>query len=123
MNRPMIAAGFMSVLLVIYLAFAFNYAWILVTDRSPLANAMGYALIVLPLLGTWGLVAELRFGFASSALGKKARSIRGDADRVFLYPERSSRSSERTGCVSRVCQRCGRQSCAVAGVDAPGYGV
>lgn len=84
MNRPMIAAGFMSVLLVIYLAFAFNYAWILVTDRSPLANAMGYALIVLPLLGTWGLVAELRFGFASSALGKKLEAL-GEMPTEFSF--------------------------------------
>lgn len=68
MNRPMIAALFMALLLVIYLAFTVNYAWILVRDASPLANAMGYALAVLPVLGAWGLAAELVFARRSARL-------------------------------------------------------
>lgn len=68
MNRPLLAAGFMSLLLVIYLAFALNYAWILINDSSVLAKAMGYALGLLPLLGVWALFSELRFGQASSRL-------------------------------------------------------
>ena len=61
MNRPMVGAIFMALLLVVYLGFSVNYAWILISDDSVLANAMGYALLVLPVLGAWGLVAELRF--------------------------------------------------------------
>lgn len=68
MNRPMIAALFMALLLVIYLAFTVNYAWILIRDASPLANAMGYALAILPVLGTWGLAAELVFARRSARL-------------------------------------------------------
>jgi len=68
MNRPMIAALFMALLLVVYLAFTANYAWILIRDDSALANAMGYALGVLPILGAWGLVAELIFARRSAAL-------------------------------------------------------
>ena len=68
MNRPMIAALFMALLLVVYLAFTANYAWILIRDDSALANAMGYALGILPLLGAWGLVAELIFARRSAAL-------------------------------------------------------
>lgn len=68
MNRPMIAALFMALLLVIYLAFTVNYAWILIRDASPLANAMGYALAVLPVLGAWGLAAELVFARRSAKL-------------------------------------------------------
>jgi len=70
-NRPLIGAIFMSLLVVIYLAFALNYAWILVTDDSLLANAMGYALGLLPLLGAWVLVLELRFGRSSGVLASR----------------------------------------------------
>lgn len=68
MNRPMIAALLMALLLVVYLAFTANYAWILIRDDSALANAMGYALGILPILGAWGLVAELIFARRSAAL-------------------------------------------------------
>ena len=71
MNRPLLAALFMSLLLAIYLVFALNYAWILITDDSILANAMGYALGLLPLLGVWGMVVELRFGRSSALLARQ----------------------------------------------------
>jgi hypothetical protein len=64
----MIAALFMALLLVVYLAFTANYAWILIRDDSALANAMGYALGILPVLGAWGLVVELIFARRSAAL-------------------------------------------------------
>jgi hypothetical protein len=67
----MVGAIFMAVLLVIYLGFSVNYAWILISDASRLANAMGYALLVLPALGAWGLAAEMRFAFRSQALMKR----------------------------------------------------
>lgn len=68
MNRPMIGAIVMAVLLVVYLAFTANYAWILIRDDSSVANAMGWALLVLPLLGAWGLAVEMRFAIASQKL-------------------------------------------------------
>ena len=68
MNRPMIAAIVMATLLVIYLAFTLNYAWILVNDDVVLIKAMVYALVVLPLLGAWGLVLEMRFAMRSQKL-------------------------------------------------------
>ncbi|MCF8548923.1 MAG: hypothetical protein K9G03_02975 [Pontimonas sp.] len=58
----------MALLLVVYLAFTANYAWILIRDDSALANAMGYALGILPVVGAWGLVAELIFARRSAAL-------------------------------------------------------
>lgn len=74
MNRPMIAALFMALLLAIYLAFTANYAWILLQDPSPLVTAMGYALAVLPVLGAWGLGAELLFARRSAALTRQLES-------------------------------------------------
>ena len=75
MNRPMLAALFMALLLVIYLAFTANYAWILIRDASPLVNAMGYALAILPILGAWGLAAELVFARRSAALTRELESL------------------------------------------------
>ena len=70
MNRPLVGALFMAVLLVVYLAFTLNYAWILINDSSALVVAMGYALAVLPVVGAWALALELRFAVASSRLMK-----------------------------------------------------
>ena len=70
MNRPLVGALFMAVLLVVYLAFTLNYGWILINDSSALVVAMGYALVVLPVVGAWALALELRFAVASSRLMK-----------------------------------------------------
>jgi len=69
-NRPLVGALFMAVLLVVYLAFTLNYGWILINDSSALVVAMGYALAVLPVVGAWALALELRFAVASSRLMK-----------------------------------------------------
>jgi hypothetical protein len=71
MNRPMIGAIIMALLLSVYLAFTANYAWILINDSVPLVVAMGYALVVLPVLGAWGLVLEMRFAMNSQRLMTK----------------------------------------------------
>ncbi len=52
----------MSLLLLVYLGFAVVYASILLRDDNWIVNAMGSALLVIPLLGAWGLFAEWRFG-------------------------------------------------------------
>jgi hypothetical protein len=67
-NRAMIGAIVMAVLLVVYLGFTVNYAWILINDSAALVVSMGYALIVLPILGAWGLVLEMRFAMGSQRL-------------------------------------------------------
>lgn len=64
----MIGAIIMAFLLVVYLAFTANYATILMRDSVPLVVAMGYALVVLPVLGAWGLALEMRFALNSQRL-------------------------------------------------------
>lgn len=93
MNRPMAGAIIMSVLLVVYLAFAANYAWILIRAAEPLANAMGYALAVFPVLGVWGLVAEMRFAIASQKLMTQleAENLLPDAEFPRLVSGRPNR--------------------------------
>jgi len=51
----------MAALLVLWMAFTVQYAIILIVDPNPLVTAMGVALIVLPVIGVWWLVLELRF--------------------------------------------------------------
>jgi len=67
-SRYLAGAVVMSALLLVYLGFAVVYASILLQDDNLIVNVMGVALLVLPLLGAWGLVAEWRFGVASSRL-------------------------------------------------------
>jgi cytochrome c-type biogenesis protein CcmH/NrfG len=76
-NRALAGVVVISALLVVYLVFSANYAWILINDASPLVNAMGYALGVLPLVGAWALVAELLFARASAALMKQLEAEGG----------------------------------------------
>ncbi|MCU1412378.1 MAG: hypothetical protein JWR04_3085 [Rhodoglobus sp.] len=59
--RARVAALVMAALLVLYLVFVTNYALILINDDQPLAKAIGFALIVLPLLGAGVLAADLVF--------------------------------------------------------------
>ena len=68
MSRYLAGTVVMSVLLLVYLGFAVVYASVLLQDANLIVNVMGVALLVLPILGAWGLVAEWRFGVASSRL-------------------------------------------------------
>jgi len=68
MNRPMIAAIVMAALLLVYVAFTAQYAFILLRDDSSIAVAMGAALVVFPILGVWGLVSEMLFAIRSQKL-------------------------------------------------------
>lgn len=59
--RGRVAAITMAVLLALYLAFTVQYALLLIGSEEPIAKAIGIALILLPLIGAWILVAEIVF--------------------------------------------------------------
>ena len=63
-----IGAIAMAAVLVIYLVFVTQYAVRLILVDEPVAKALGIALVLLPLLGAWALVAELIFAFRSQRL-------------------------------------------------------
>jgi len=67
-TRAIVGVAIMSVLLVLYFVFAGVRAVALLASGTPVAVAMGVALIVLPLIGAWALVRELIFGMRSTAL-------------------------------------------------------
>lgn len=60
----------MSVLLALYLALAGWRAVALLASGEALATVFGIALLVLPLIGAWGLAVELRFGLRSARLSR-----------------------------------------------------
>jgi len=70
MTRARWAALGMAVLLALYLVLITFYAVRLVTDPLPIVRGIGWALIVLPLLGAWALVAELLFGIRAERLAR-----------------------------------------------------
>lgn len=70
MTRARWAAAGMAVLLAFYLVLVALYAVTLVADPLPIVQAMGWALIVLPLLGTWALAVEVLFGVRAERLAR-----------------------------------------------------
>lgn len=58
----------MSVLLALYLGATTQLAVALLGSGTLVTQAMGAALVVLPLVGVWALVRELMFGAASASL-------------------------------------------------------
>ena len=71
------AALVMAALLVIYLVFVVQYAFILISVDEPIAKAMGVALIMLPLIGGWTLVAEIMFVLRGERLLARLREEGG----------------------------------------------
>jgi hypothetical protein len=66
--KTRIAAWVMVGLLALYLVFVINYSFILIGTDEPIAQVMGWALLVLPLIGFWALGAELAFIFRAERL-------------------------------------------------------
>lgn len=67
-TRALVGVVVMSVLLVLYFAFAGVRAIALLQSGTPIAITMGVALLVLPLIGVWALAREVVFGARSTAL-------------------------------------------------------
>lgn len=64
-----IGVAVMVVLLVLYLVVVFQFAVGFLQAGGVVPTLLGLALIVLPLLGFWGLGAELLFGYRAGRLG------------------------------------------------------
>lgn len=71
--KTRIAALVMVGLLVLYLVFIINYSFVLIGTGQLIAQIMGWALLVLPLIGFWALAAEMAFIFRAERLLNKLR--------------------------------------------------
>ena len=100
MRRAIVGTVVMAVLLVVYLVATLQLAIALLGSGTPVAEAMGVALVILPVVGAWALVRELMFGVASARLIRtleaegglpvdnlehhpSGRPVRADADAEF----------------------------------------
>lgn len=68
-NRGFLAAAAMSSLVALYFALVAGRAVIFIGTDDPVAKALGFALLVLPAIGLWWLVLELRLGMAVQRMG------------------------------------------------------
>jgi len=68
------AALVMALLLLLYVVLVGQRAWLFVATGEPVAVVLGVALVVLPVLGVWALVAELRFGLRTQQIVRELGS-------------------------------------------------
>ncbi len=64
----------MAVILGLYLLFVVQYALVLIAVDSPLAKTLGFALVILPLIGAWLLVSEILFVLRGERLVRVLRN-------------------------------------------------
>jgi len=70
MTGAKIGAVVMSALVIMYIALLGQQGYLFFIQENPVAKSMGVAILVLPLVGFWGIFRELRFGLAVEKLGK-----------------------------------------------------
>ena len=88
------AAVLMSALLVLYLVLVLQLAIRLIAVDNAISKVLGIALLVLPLLGAWALVAEILFGLRTQRLVRQL-DVAGELP-VDSLPKRTSGRPERT---------------------------
>ena len=88
------AAVLMSALLVLYLVLVLQLAIRLIAVDNAISRVLGIALLVLPLLGAWALVAEILFGLRTQRLVRQL-DVAGELP-VDSLPKRTSGRPERT---------------------------
>lgn len=85
--RGKIAVALMALLLLLYLGLVVQLAFRLLAVDELVAKGLAIALLVLPLLGLWAMVAEVMFGVRSQRLGAIVAAEGGvPADSLPLRP-------------------------------------
>jgi hypothetical protein len=92
--RIQLLIGLMCVALVVYFVMLGRAGVILVTSGRPAAIGLGAAILLLPIIGLWAMIATLRAGFAHQRLARLAREDGMELDTNAL-PRRPSGRIER----------------------------
>ena len=92
--RTQLLIGFLCVALVVYFMLMGRIAFAMIADGRAAAVGLGVALLVLPLIGLWAMIATLRAGFAHQRLARLAAEQGMDLD-VSDLPRRASGRIER----------------------------
>jgi cytochrome c-type biogenesis protein CcmH/NrfG len=90
--QPMIA--FMCLALLVYLGLLGRAAVLMIGSGRAVAIALGVALLILPAIGLWAMIATLRAGFAHQKLARLAAEDGVELD-VSALPRRPSGRIER----------------------------
>lgn len=72
-----VGVALMAAALALYIVLVAQRAYLLLASGEPVAIAMGAALVLLPVLGAWGLWRELRFGMRAQALARRLEAEGG----------------------------------------------
>ncbi|SEC09923.1 hypothetical protein SAMN04489806_2591 [Paramicrobacterium humi] len=75
-----VGVAVMAVLLVLYLVLIGQRAVMFVLTGEPAAVGIGVALIILPIVGAWGLWRELKFGIDAERLARELERTGGLPD-------------------------------------------
>lgn len=87
MRSTFIGVIVIALLLGLYLLIVGYRALLLLTSGDSVGVVMGLALVILPVLGLWALIRELRFGVQSAQLLKRLEAEGGmPADEVERHP-------------------------------------
>jgi cytochrome c-type biogenesis protein CcmH/NrfG len=92
--RIQLMIAVMCAALLVYLALLGRTAVLMITSGHAVAVALGAALLILPGIGLWAMVATLRAGFAHQKLARLAASDGMELD-VSALPRRPSGRIER----------------------------
>jgi hypothetical protein len=92
--RIQLLIGFMCVAMIVYFVLLGRAGVLLVTSGRPAAIGLGIAILLLPIVGAWAMIATLRAGFAHQRLARLAREQDMELD-VSTLPRRPSGRIER----------------------------
>lgn len=88
--RIQLLIGFMCVALLVYFVLLGRAALVFITSGRPAAIGLGAAILVLPIIGIWVMVATLKAGLAHQRLARMAREDGMDLDVSELPPRMPS---------------------------------
>ena len=66
-----VLAALMVALLTLYLGVSFQRAWLLLGTGGWVTTLLGAAMLVIPAVGVWAMVREIRFGAQTQRLGRE----------------------------------------------------
>jgi len=78
--RIQLVIGFMCVALLVYFVMLGRAALVFITSGRPAAIGLGAAVLILPVIGIWVMVATLKAGLAHQRLARMARDEGMDLD-------------------------------------------
>jgi tetratricopeptide (TPR) repeat protein len=92
--RIQLLIGFMCIALIVYFVLLGRIAMAFITSGEPAAIGLGLALMIMPLIGIWVMVATLRAGLTHQRLGRIVKDEGMELD-VSSLPRMASGRIER----------------------------